>query len=252
MIGRRAIHLLLLATLGPAAGCSGPAVQLPAPDPGPRALAPTTRAPDLPKGVATRLAQELLAASDVVVVGDTRGVRSAGRTLLLIELEAREVLRGDLAVGETFLVVTYSVDSAAGERELLYLSRLQGEARFELDYRVESQDEYFEQKLQATRHTLALARLRDPYRRAAATIDWLAAAVGSDDPWFPRYALDELRYLAHRYPGVFDERALEAVRAAAAICPSPSIAADVENVASRIETRLQDGPRPRDKAPFPP
>ena len=72
----------------------------------------------------------------------------------------------------------------------------------------------------------------------------VASGLAADGEWFPRYARDELAYLAVRHPDIFDAAALARLRAAAERCPSPEIATDVKNMASRLQAAAGHGRRP--------
>ena len=108
------------------------------------------------------------------------------------------------------------------------------------------------QKVEATRRTVSIARLRSTEARARATLDWLVPALEHRDPWWRRYAIDALRWMAEHQNWAFTPDDDGRLQQAALRLRNAALATDVRNMAMTVRETRSRLSRPQEKAPSSP
>ncbi len=197
--------------------------------------------PPAPQGSPTRIGQELLLETDLLVEARTDSVSAGALGVEVARLDLITVMAGNpppldpRSRRRQVLVIGFPGTFAPGERQIVFLRALSGGARFEVVHRIPTGGEHYAERLAVCRRTAELARITDATSRARATLDWLLPALGSRDAWWSRYALEELDYMAARQPWVFSDDTAERIRRATVHATDPAFVAGVKNVAQRVE-----------------
>ena len=188
----------------------------------------------------TRLGEEVLSESPVVVVGRVISVREAGLGTVLMHVRILERMRGAACKrGDELQVLTSSDQFLFGSEDLLFLRPYRGAGRYEVVQRINSADPHYAAKLSIARRTIWLTEIRDPDQRADATLDLLLSLLTARDEWQRGHAVEELTWMVREQGWVFTEARRARLESVARGNPDPGVRAGVERVTSLLTS--QDG-----------